>query len=163
MDIRDICDPFAVRSFCVEIPIQQIFISVNLLSKLLLLPASADFRQQTVGFHNPENRFGIPGTTVFVQPKMHPAMAVCILATFLLTCNLVYDCLVWIWMVQLMNVSVIPTPGNTKEFAHPPNRILFPITVNHGIFRLCSHFLPVDRRKSRSSSFSIFSRSISAL
>ena len=44
MDIRDICDPFAVRSFCVEIPIQQIFISVNLLSKLLPLPASAAFQ-----------------------------------------------------------------------------------------------------------------------
>ena len=101
--------------------------------------------------------------TVFVQPQLHPAIAVCVFALLLLPGNLVYNRLVWVRTVQIVGIGVVPTPGNAKEFAHPTNRILFPMTVNHSIFRLSSHFLPVDRRKSRSSSFSIFKRSISYL
>src|SRR5699024_7689961 len=99
MDIRDIGHPFAIGSFCIEIPIQQILISMKLLTQLLPLPASTDFRQQTVGFHKSENCFRIAVTTAFVQPKMHPAIAVCIFTLLLLLGNPVYDCLVWIWTV----------------------------------------------------------------
>src|SRR5699024_9924467 len=126
-------------------------------------PASTDFRQQTVGFHKSENCFRIPVTTAFVQPKMHPAIAVCIFTLLLLLGNPVYDCLVWIWTVQLMNVSVIPTPGNAKELAHPVNWIFVLMAMNHHIFCPCSHSLSMNCRKSRSSSFSIFRRSFSAL
>ena len=163
MDIRDICDPFAVRSFCVEIPIQQIFISVNLLSKLLPLPASAYLRQQSVCFHKSEDSFRIPVTAVFVQPQMHPAIAICIFAPLLLPGDLVYNRLIWVRTVQIVCVGVVPTPGNAKELAHPANRILLSMTIDYRIFYSSSHSLSVDRRKSRSSSFSIFRRSISYL
>src|SRR5699024_8965547 len=166
MDIRDICDPFAVRSFCVEIPIQQIFISVNLLnllSKLLPLPASAYFGQQSVCFHKSEDSFRISVTAVFVQPQMHPAIAVCIFAPLLLPGDLVYNRLIWVRTVQIVCVGVVPTPGNAKELAHPANRILLSMTIDYRIFCSSSHSLSVDRRKSRSSSFSIFRRSISYL
>src|SRR5699024_2996282 len=100
MDIRDIYDPFAVSSFCVKIPIHQIFISVNLLSKLLPLPASAYFRQQSVCFHKSEDSFRISVTAVFVQPQMHPAIAICIFAPLLLPGDLVYNRLIWVRTVD---------------------------------------------------------------
>ena len=55
-----------------------------------LLPASAvtNFRPQTVCFHK------IPVAAIFVQPDLHPAIAVCVFASLLLLGDLIYDGLV---------------------------------------------------------------------
>lgn len=34
VNVRDICDPFGVRSVCMEIPVEQVFISMDLLSHI---------------------------------------------------------------------------------------------------------------------------------
>ena len=140
MDIRDIGDPFAIGLFCMEIPILQILIPMKLLSSLLPLSALANFRQQSAGLNKPANCFRISVTTVFVQPELHPAIAVCVFA-LLLPGDLVYNRLIWIWMVQIGGIAVVLTLGNAKEFVHPVNWILFPMTINHRIFHLYSHFL----------------------
>ena len=57
--------------------------------------------------------------------------------------------------------AVIAASGHCKESTHYQYRILFPVTVDYCILCLCSHFLPADRRKSRSNSFSILNRLIS--
>lgn len=108
VDVGDICDPFTVGPFCAEFSVQQIFILVHLLPQLFPLSAPADFRQQTVAFHEFEDGFGILLAAVLVQPELHPAIAVCIFAAFLLTCNLIYDCLIGIWPVQSLNIRIIP-------------------------------------------------------
>ena len=77
--------------------------------------------------------------------------------------DLVYNRLIWVRTVQIVGIGVVPTPGNAKELAHPANRILLSMTIDYRIFCSSSHSLSVDRRKSRSSSFSIFRRSISYL
>ena len=163
VDVGDICDPFTVGSFCVEFSVEQIFILVYLLSQLFPLSAPADFGQQTVAFHKSEDGFGILVAAVLVQPELHSAIAVCIFAAFLLTCNLIHDFLIWIWPVHSLNVRIIPTSGNAKESAHSVNGMCLPVTVNYSIFYPGAHSLSADCRKSRSNSFSIFKRSISAL
>lgn len=60
-----------------------------------------------------------------------------------------------------LHKAVIATSGYRKEMAHNKHGVLLPVTVNHCILCLCSHFLPVDRRKSRNNSFSIRNRRIS--
>lgn len=45
VDIRNICDPFAVRSVSMELPFQQIFALVHLLAQIYPLPATAYLRQ----------------------------------------------------------------------------------------------------------------------
>lgn len=163
VDVGDICDPFAVGSFCVEFSVQQIFILVYLLFQLFPLSAPADFRQQTVAFHKSEDGFGILVAAVLVQPELHSAIAVGILTPFLLTCNLIYDCLIRVWLAQSLNIRIIPASGNAKESAHPVNGMVLPVTVYYSIFYPVAHSLSMDCRKSRSNSFSIFKRSFSAL
>lgn len=163
VDIGDICDPFAVGSFCVEFSVQQIFILVYLLPQLLSLSAPADFRQQAVAFHKSEDGFGILVAAVLVQPELHSAIAVGILTPFLLTCNLIYDCLIRVWLVQSLNIRIIPASGNAKKSAHSVNGMVLPVTVYYSIFYPVAHSLSMDCRKSRSNSFSIFKRSFSAL
>ena len=63
--------------------------------------------------------------------------------------------------VHSLDKAVITASGHRKESAHDKHGILLTVTVNHCILCLCSHFLPVDRRKSRSNSFSILNRLIS--
>ena len=127
--LGDICDPFAVGSFCVEFSVQQIFILVYLLLQLFPLSAPADFRQQAVAFHKSEDGFGILVAAVLVQPELHSAIAVGILTPFLLTCNLIYDCLIRVWLAQSLNIRIIPASGNAKESAHPVNGMVLPVTV----------------------------------
>ena len=128
--------PFAVGSFCVEFSVQQIFILVYLLLQLFPLSAPADFRQQTVAFHKSEDGFGILVVAVLVQPELHSAIAVGILTPFLLTCNLIYDCLIRVWLAQSLNIRIIPASGNAKESAHPVNGMVLP---GDGILQ---HILP---------------------
>ena len=143
-----------------EISVQKIVVFVELLSQLFPLSASADFGQKTVLFHKSKDCLCVLVTTIFVQPELHPAIAIGVFALLLLLCDLVYDRLIWVWTVQMPNVGIIPASGNAKELAHPANGIFLPMAVNHRILCLGSHFLPVDCRKSRSSLFSIFNRSI---
>ena len=146
-----------------QFSVQQIFILVYLLPQLFPLSAPADFRQQAVAFHKSEDGFGILVAAVLVQPELHSAIAVGILTPFLLTCNLIYDCLIRVWLAQSLNIRIIPASGNAKESAHPVNRMVLPVTVYYSIFYPVAHSLSMDCRKSRSNSFSIFKRSFSAL
>lgn len=42
--VGDICDPFGVRPICPEISVEQVFISMDLLSQIDPLLGAADFR-----------------------------------------------------------------------------------------------------------------------
>ena len=57
-----------------------------------------------------------------------------------------------------MNAHIVAASGYSEEFAHDCHGIPCPVTIYNMVFYLCPHFLSVKRRKSRSNSFSIFSR-----
>ena len=73
--------------------------------------------------------------------------------------DLLPDCLgkrsIRFWSAQPFYKVVITASGYRKESTHHHHRILLPVTVNYFILCFRSHFLPVDRRKSRNSSFSM--------
>ena len=68
VDIRDVRYPIAVGSVCLEHPVEQILILVYLLSHLLPFPASANFRQQVILFHDPQHSFRIAENILVFQP-----------------------------------------------------------------------------------------------
>ena len=79
-------------------------------------------------------------------------------ARFLLYTNLFCKFKVFRRVVQMFDVLVVTTAGNFKELAHLAQCVLPAVAMNHGIFESWLHFLPTDRMKSRSNSFSIFNR-----
>ena len=95
------------------------------------------------------------------QPLPHPSVAVGMKAFDLL----LPDCLgkgsILFRMLHPLYKAVIAASGHCKELAHDEYWILFSMTVNHRVLCLRAHFLSVDRRKSRSSLFSMRSYRIS--
>src|SRR5699024_2410375 len=96
-----------------------------------------------------------------LQPLPHPPVTVGMKAFCLLLSDRFGKSRILFRSVHSFDKTVIATSGHCKESAHGKHRIFFLVSVDHGIFCLCSHFLPVDRRKSRSNSFSIRRRRIS--
>ena len=84
MDVGNICDPPGVWSICLEIPVEQVLIFVELLSHLNPLFWSAYFGKQTIFFHDSQYCFGVPVDPLTLQPYPHPAISVGFSAIFLL-------------------------------------------------------------------------------
>ena len=64
---------------------------------------------------------------------------------------------------QSMDEIIISASGYLKEATHNGYRIFVSVPVDHCVFCPWPHFLPMERRKSRNNSFSIFSRLFSYL
>ena len=94
-----------------------------------------------------------------LEPPPHPPVAVCAVAVPLAFFYVSSQFLVPIWLSLPLYKAVIPTPGYLEELTHHCYRILKPVTVDNMVFYARAHFLPMDCRKSRSSLFSIRSRS----
>lgn len=77
---------------------------------------------------------------------------------FPLLCNHFRKSRVLFRPAQTMDKSIVAASGHSKEFAHDCHWILCPVTIDDMILYLCSHFLSVKRRKSRSGLFSMRSR-----
>ena len=159
MNIGNISHPFVVRCLSVKIPVEKILVFVQLLAHLLPLPAAANFSQQAIFLHDMEDGFRIVvDPHISFQPLPHPSVAVGMKAFDLL----LPDCLgkgsILFRMLHPLYKAVIAASGHCKELAHDEYWILFSMTVNHRVLCLRAHFLSVDRRKSRSNSFSIFRR-----
>ena len=52
VNIRDICYPFHIRPVFAELAVEQIFISMDLLSKILPLAPPLNFRQKAILLHD---------------------------------------------------------------------------------------------------------------
>lgn len=87
VNVRDICDPFGVRSVCMEIPVEQVFISMDLLSHIDPLPGAADFCQQVIFLHDSQHCFRVMMDSLFPQPYPHPPVTVGLPAMLLLLPN----------------------------------------------------------------------------
>ena len=163
MHIRNIRYPFAVRSVCMKLSVEQILVLVDLLSHLLPFPATTDFRKQTVFLHDTKDGLGIAVNPFLLQYHPHPAVAIRAKAALPLFCNdFCKDC-IFLRSTQTMDEIIVSASGYLKEATHDGYRIFISVPVDHSIFCPWSHFLSVECRKSRNSSFSIFSRLFSYL
>ena len=158
VDVHDICYPFAVGPVCVKLAVEQVFISVYLLAHLLPLPAAADLGQQTVFLHNPQDGLGIAVDAALLQHQPHPAVAIGTKAAFLLLRDDFCKSRVFLRPAQSMDKIIISASGYLKEAAHDGYWIFVSMPMDHCVFCSWPHFLSMERRKSRNSSFSIFSR-----
>ncbi|MDY3014072.1 MAG: hypothetical protein SOR61_02550, partial [Evtepia sp.] len=157
VNVENVCYPFAVGSVCVKLPIEQIFVLVNLLSHLLPFPAPADFRQQIIFLHDPQYGFRIAENILAFQPQPHPPVSVGTVAAFLLLCDSFSKSCVLFRLAQTMDKIVVAATGYTKKSAHDGYRIFCLMLIYNMVFDFWSHLPSIDCRKSRNSSFSIFS------
>lgn len=68
---------------------------------------------------------------------------------------------VWLWPPQAADKVIIAASGYPKEGTHGRYGVVLPVQMDDIVFDVWPHFLSVNRRKSRSSWFSIFNRLIS--
>lgn len=163
VDVGNIRYPFAVRPVRIKLPIQQILVLVDLLPHLLPFSASADLRKQTIFLHNTQDSLGITVDASLLQHQPHSAVAIRTKAAFSLFGDDFCKGCIFLRPAQTMDEIIVSTSGYLKEATHNGYRIFVSVPVDHGIFCPWPHFLPVERRKSRNSSFSIFSRLFSYL
>lgn len=127
---------------------------MDLLAHLHPFSGSAYFWEQVVLLHDPQHSFGISVESLLFQLQPQPPVAIGSPASHLLRPEKLRQRCVRLWPAQAVDESIVAASGYG---------ILSFVAVYHCIFYLCPHFFPMDRRKSRSSSFSIFSRLFSYL
>ena len=100
---------------------------------------------------------------LLLQRQPHPAVAICTKAALPLLRDDFCKSSVFLRPAQTMDEVIVSASGHLKEAAHNGYRIFVSVPVDHCVFCPWPHFLSVERRKSRNSSFSIFSRLFSYL
>ena len=95
------------------------------------------------------------------QPLPHSAISVGVKALILLLAYFLCQICIFLHSAKPMHKTVISASGYLEQPAHNGYRILCPVAADDRVFCSRPHFLPVDRRKSRSNSFSIRKRLIS--
>ena len=149
--VGDVRYPFAVGSVCEKPPLVQVLVLVTRLSLLLPLPAAADCRQKIIFLHNPQPRFRVAKNVMAFKPQPHPPVSVGTQAALPLLCDEPRKSCVLLRLAKAMNKGIVAASGYCKEFAHDCYGILCFVAINDMILYLYPHFLPAQRRKSRSS------------
>ena len=122
-----------------------------------------DLRKQTVFLHDTQDSLGIAVNASLLQLQPHPAVAIRTKAALSLFHDDFCKGRVFLRPVQTMDEIIVSASGYLKKATHNGYRIFISVPVDYGIFCPWPHFLPVERRKSRNSSFSNFSRLFSYL
>ena len=161
VDAGDVRYPFAVGFVRVKLPVRQIFVLVDLLPHLLPLSAPADIRQQIMLLHDPQHGFGITEDIPAFRPWPHPPVAIGAEAALSLLGNDFCKSCVLPRSAKALDKLIIAAPEYFKEFAHNCYWILCSVPIDDVAFYPRHHFLPMNRRKSRSSLFSMRSYRIS--
>lgn len=91
---------------------------------------------------------------------MHTPIAISFATRFLTFRNLFRQGFISIWLVHSVHKIVVTASGYIEKSTHLVNWISPPVSVYCQVFYAFPHLPPAARRKSRSSSFSIFSRLI---
>lgn len=139
-----------------ELAVEQVLISVYLLSKILPLSFSSNFGQNPVLFHNSKYRFGIIVNSLIFQSQIHPPITAGLEAMRLLSAQFFCQHSVLFRLPQPLYKVVVSASGHTEESAHDRYRILAPVLVDYLVLELWLHILSVSERKSRNNLFSIF-------
>ena len=118
--------------------------------------APPDLPRQTVFLRDTQDCLGIAADASLLQHQTHPAVAIRTKAALSLFCDDFCKGLVFLQPAQTMDKIIVSASGYLKEAIHNGYRIFVSVPADHCIFYPWPHF-PVERRKSHSSSFSIFS------
>lgn len=129
-------------------------------TNLLPLSPATNLVQQAIFLHDMQDRFGIVVNT-FAVSQPQPPIAIGMKAFVLPLPNDFSKSSILFRASHRFYKAVIAAFGHPKELAQNKHRILLSVTVDYCILRLCSHFLSVDCRKSRSDSLSTRSLRIS--
>ena len=108
--------------------------------------------------HDTQDSLGIAVDALLLQHQPHPAVAIGTKAAFLLLRDDFCKSRVFLRPAQSMDKIIISASGYLKEAAHDGYWIFVSMPMDHCVFCSWPHFLSMERRKSRNSSFSIFSR-----
>lgn len=100
---------------------------------------------------------------LLLQPQPHSSVAVGLPAPLLLPPKDLCQFCVWLRPADSLAIIIITASGYSKKPAHDQHRIFLPVPIYDRILYRCLHLPPVNRRKSRNNSFSIFSRLFSYL
>ena len=125
--------------------------------------APSDFCKQVVFLHDTQDGLGIMVDSSLLQHQPHPAVAVCTKAALSLFRDDRCKSCVFLRPAQTVDEVILSASGYLKEATHNGYRIFVSVLVDHCVFCPWPHFLPVERRKSRNNSFSIFNRLFSYL
>ena len=134
-----------------------------LLPQVFPLPFSSDFRQNTVLFHHSEYCFRIVMDTLILQPQVHPTVAIGLAASILLLTKHVCQRGILFGLSLSLYIVVVAASRYFKDLTHGSYRVFLSVSIDNFVLILWPHILPVSKRKSRNSSFSIFSRLFSYL
>lgn len=116
---------------------------MQLLSHLLTLSTTSDFREQAILFHNPKDSFGIVTDAFAVsQPLPHSTISVGMKTFLLLPSYLLCHLRVFLRPVKPMHKTVISASGHRKEVIHDGYWILFSMAIDDHVLYFRSHLLP---------------------
>ena len=90
------------------------------------------------------------------QASKHCTLAICTKAVLSLFYNDFCKGCIFLRPAQTMDEIIVSASGYLKGATHNGYRIFVLVPADHCVFYPWPHFLPVERRKSHSSSFSIF-------
>ena len=99
--------------------------------------------------------------SVSIEPDMHSPVAIGAFAFCLALTNLLGQWEILCRYLHSLYISIVTTARDAEEAAHLADAVFLPVAVDHLVFDAGLHSFPVSERKSRSNSFSIFSRCIS--
>ena len=91
---------------------------MDLLTKILPLPCSADLRQNPVLFHDSQHSFRIVVDSLVLQPQVHSTIAVCLVASILMLFDLPSQNCILIRSSHSAYIGVVAASGHAKELTH---------------------------------------------
>ena len=130
MDVGNICNPLAVWPVCSELTLQQVFLLMYLLAHIDPLATAADFRQQTILFHDSEDGFRVLPNISVSQPFPDPPVAVGLVGLILTLLDLPEQGHIPVGDADPLHKIIVATPGHSKEFAHDRYRVLVPVPID---------------------------------
>ncbi len=99
--------------------------------------------------------------TASLKPNVYSSVAISVSAFGLAFTNPFSQWQILCRYVHSLYEPIVAAAGDIEEMTHFTDAVLLPMTIDYPILDVGLHFLPVSKRKSRNSSFPIFSRFIS--
>ena len=143
LDVRDICYPFLIGTFCPELPVQEIGITAQALHGLVVRPSASNPREQVIIPHNTQDRLFIQADSpLLFQPNPDSPVSVSSMAGLMALTDHIRDARVLPGPVQILYIAVITAAGDAEESAHNLNGILFPVLMDNSKLHAWPHFFP---------------------
>ena len=142
-DVRDICYPFLIGTFCPELPVQEIGITAQALHCLVVRPSAANLREQVIISHNTQDRLFIQADSLLLfQPNLDSPASGSSAAGLMALADHIRNVCVLPGPVQVLYIAVITAAGDAEETAHHLNGILFPVLMDNSKLHAWPHFFP---------------------